>query len=42
MPEDRAARDFDPVILVHSGEFGARAELSGGHNLAGLGQHYHV
>lgn len=42
MPADRDARDLAPVILVHSGEFGARAELSWRSNLAVLGKHFHV
>jgi 2-hydroxymuconate-semialdehyde hydrolase len=39
-PEDREGRD--PVVLVHSGEFGARAELSWRYNLAELAKHFHV
>src|SRR3989442_12137290 len=42
MPADRDAREADPVVLVHSGEFGARAELSWRWNVAELGRHFHV
>lgn len=42
MPEGRDGRGLDPVVLVHSGEFGARAELSWRGNLAELGKHFHV
>jgi pimeloyl-ACP methyl ester carboxylesterase len=42
MPADRDPRDLEPVVLVHSGEFGARAELSWRWNVAELGRHFHV
>ena len=42
MPEGREARQLDPVVLVHSGEFGGRAEFSWRENIAELGQHFHV
>jgi pimeloyl-ACP methyl ester carboxylesterase len=35
-------RAGDPVVLVHSGEFGGRAELSWRYNIAELAQHFHV
>ena len=31
-----------PILLVHSGEFGARAEFSWRYNIAELGKHFHV
>ena len=42
MPADRDASDLERVVLVHSGEFGARAELSWRDNIAELGRHFHV
>lgn len=36
------AGEGDPVVLVHSGEFGASAELSWRHNIAALAEHFHV
>ena len=36
------AGDGDPVVLVHSGEFGASAELSWRYNIAALAEHFHV
>lgn len=30
------------VVLIHSGEFGGRAEFSWRHNIAQLGEHFHV
>ena len=41
-PADRDASHLERVVLVHSGEFGARAELSWRHNIAELGKHFHV
>lgn len=42
MPTGSHTRERDPVILVHSGEFGARAEFSWRHNIAELAKHFHV
>ena len=42
MPADREGSDHERVVLVHSGEFGARAELSWRHNIAELGRQFHV
>ncbi len=42
VPSDRDASDLERVVLVHSGEFGARAELSWRYNIAELGRHFHV
>jgi len=42
MPPNRDERDLPRVVLVHSGEFGGRAEFSWRHNIAELGRHFHV
>jgi len=42
MPEGRDARQLEPVVLVHSAEFGGRAEFSWRENLAALGERFHV
>lgn len=36
------ARERDPVLLVHSGEYGARAEFSWRYTIAELARHFHV
>ena len=38
-PADEKDRERDPIILIHSGEFGGRAEFSWRYNIAGLGKH---
>lgn len=42
MPSGSRDRDSDPVVFVHSAEFGGRAEFSWRHNIAELGKRFHV
>ncbi len=41
-PADRDVRELESVVLVHGGEFGARAELSWRYNIGELGRRFHV
>lgn len=42
IPTGPQAGERDPVLLLHSGEFGARAEFSWRYTIAELATHFHV